>query len=124
ENRRDTHCEGLARNELLAEEIGRRIASRDRVTQQHAGAALCARSGLVDPDVSCLSDAEYLEIDAAGARDRILVATAFIIHIFTRGFALRDVYALAVDVDLREQILPHEPTVGVNALATHRVILV
>ena len=38
---------------------------------------LGARPGFVEPDVAGLADAEDLEVDAAGARDRLLVRRAF-----------------------------------------------
>ncbi len=41
-----------------------------------------------------------------------------------RHVARRDVHARRIDVDVREQILPHEAVVGVDAVLRHRVVLV
>ena len=80
--------------------------------------------GLVEADVSRLADAENLEVDAAGALDRHLVALRRLGDLRARDVAGRDVHVLGLDVDVREQILPHEAMVGVDAVLRHRVVLV
>ena len=42
----------------------------------------------------------------------------------SRALARRDVDVRRIDVDVREEILPHEAMVGVDALLRHRVVLV
>ena len=124
ENRRDAHRHGLTRNEIFAEEIRRGIASRDRVQHDESSPTLGPGPGLVEPDVPRLPDAEDLKVDSARASDRILVAAALVVHLVATRFALRDVDVLGVDVDVGEQILPHEPPIRVDALPPHRVVLV
>src|SRR5689334_2403294 len=74
--------------------------------------------------MSRLPDAQNLEIDSTGVGNCILVAPTIFIDAIARDRSVRDVDVLRPDVDLREQILPHEAMVGVNALVRHRVILV
>ena len=71
-----------------------------------------------------LADAENLEIDAAGVGDRVLVTAAELVDAVARDRSVGDVNVLRPDVDMREQILPHEAMVGVDALVRHRVVLV
>jgi hypothetical protein len=45
-------------------------------------------------------------------------------NFFARDVATRDVNVGGIDVDVIEQILPHEPVVAVDAVRRHRVVLV
>ena len=125
EDRGDAHRDRFARHVLLAEEVGGGVLARDRVEGDQPGPALGAGAGLVEADVPRPADAEDLEVDAAGGADRLLVAPALRPPTSSRGtIAARDVDVARGDVELGEQILPHEPVVGVDALRVHRVVLV
>src|SRR5688500_6516434 len=123
-DRGDAHRERLTRNVLLAEEVGGGILTRDVVEMHRAGPALDARARLVETDVPGLSDAEELQVDPAGLANRFLVPQAFQLEVLERSVPARDVNVLGPDVDVREQILPHEPVVAVNAVRPHGVVLV
>ena len=56
--------------------------------------------------------------------DRRFVAARSVVDLGARQVARRDVDVLRLDVDVREEILPHEAVVGVDALLRHRVVLV
>ena len=58
------------------------------------------------------------------ARIACLVAPALGLHLVARHVAPGDVHVLRRDVELGEEILPHEAVVGVDALRIHRVVLV
>ena len=73
ENRRHAHRDGFARHVFLAEEIGRCVSARHRVERDQSRAAVGARSGLIEADVSRLADAKNLKVDSASALDRQLV---------------------------------------------------
>ena len=124
EDRRDAHRHRFLRDELLAEEIRRGIATRHGVEMHEARAAVRAGARLVEADVARLADAEDLEVDAAGALDGRFVAAALLVHLIARNVAARDVDVLARNVHVREEILPHEPVVRVDVVRHHRVVLV
>src|SRR5690242_19615694 len=83
-----------------------RVASRDRIEHDEPRAALRAGSRLVEANVPRLPDAENLEVDAARARDGVLVPATFVIDVLARDIATRDVHVPRVNVDVREQVLP------------------
>src|SRR6478672_3047120 len=70
------------------------------------------------------ADAKKLKVDAAGCPDRLLVALTLLRNAVARHIAARDVYVVRLDVDLGEQVLPHEAVIGVDAARIHRVVLV
>src|SRR4029079_424323 len=123
-NCRAAHRHRLARHELLAEEVGGGVLARDRIERDEPRAAIGAGAGLVESDVPRLADAENLKVDAARAHDLLLELASGRPDILTRHLARRDVDVRRIDVDLREEILPHEAVVGVDALLRHRVVLV
>jgi len=100
------------------------VALRDGVERHEARAAVRARAGLVEADVTRLADAEDLEIDSAGGDDGGLVRARRLADLLAADLPRRDVHPRRVDVDVREQILPHEAVVGVDAVLRHRVVLV
>ena len=55
-----------------AEEIAGRVAPRDRVERRQPRAAHARRKRLVEADVPVAADAQQLDVDAAGLRDRLL----------------------------------------------------
>ena len=71
-----------------------------------------------------LADPQQLEIDSSGRPDPGLIAGALGLDLAPWGGAGRQVDVGSVDVDVVEQVLPHEPVVGVDTVRRHRVILV
>ncbi len=120
----DAHGDRLARHVLLAEEVGGRVASRDRVERHEARPALEAGARLIEADVARLADAQDLEVDTARILDRLLVLLAILVHALPGHRPVRDVDVGRVDVHVGEQVLPHESMVGVDAVRGHRVVLV
>ena len=124
EDRGDAHRDRLAGHVLLAEEVGGGVLPRHQVERDQPGPALGAGARLVEADVARAPDAEELEVDAAGGADRLLVAPDRGLGLVARQVAARDVHVGPRDVELGEEILPHEAMVGVDALRVHRVVLV
>ena len=91
EDRGDAHRDRLARDVLLAEEVGGGVLPGHQVERDKPGAALGARAGLVEADVPGAADAEELEVDPAGRADRLLVAAALGLDLVARDVAARDV---------------------------------
>ena len=83
-----------------------------------------AGARLVEADVAGAADSQDLEIDAAGRADRLLVAPALVLDPVSRSVARRDVHVGGIDVEVGEEVLPHEPMVGMEAAGIHRVVLV
>ena len=124
EDGRHAHGDGLHRNVLRPEEVGRRRAPRDGVEDHEPGARAGAGAGLVEADVPGLSDPQDLEVDAARVLDGMLVVAAVRLDLVPRQVAARDVHVLRIEVYVLEEILPHEPVVAVQAVRSHRVVLV
>jgi hypothetical protein len=98
--------------------------ARDRVEHDEPRARRRARARLVEADVTGLADAEDLEVDAAGFANRTLVLVRVRFDVAARHVAARQVHVLGRDVDVLEQVLPHEPVVAVHAVGRHGVVLV
>ena len=120
----DAHGNGFARHVIFAEEIGGGVGTRDRVEVHEASTTVGARPRFVEPDVSGLADAENLKIDSARFANLGFIPIGGSVNVVPGYVAGWDVDVLRVDVDLREEVLPHEPMVGVNARLRHRVVLV
>jgi hypothetical protein len=124
ENGRDPHRDRFARHVTLAEEVGGGIASRDAVEMNQPRATRLTRPRLVESDVAGLADAQQLEIDAARRDNGGFIRTALRVHLLARPRPIRDVYVRGIDIHVREQILPHEAMVRVNARRWHRPVFV
>lgn len=74
-----------------------------------AGAAGQAGAGLVEGNVAVLADAGEEEVDAADALDGVLVGDA--LGLEAGGVAVEDVDVVGVDVDVGEEVFPHEGVV-------------
>lgn len=87
-----------------------------------AGARGQAGAGLVEGNVAVLADAGQEEVDAADALDGVLVGDALGLE---RGrVAVEDVHVGRVDVDVREEVLPHEGVVRLWVVARDADVLV
>ena len=71
-----------------------------------------------------LADAQELEVDAARLLNRGLVRVAEGRDLVARERAVGNVDVSRADVHVGEQILPHEPVVGVNARGLDLVVLI
>ncbi len=118
------HGDRLPGDVLLAEKVGGAILSSHQVESDQPGAALDARSRLVESDVPGSPDAQQLQIDAARSADRLLVSPALRLYRFAGNVAPGDVNVGRRDVQLRKQIFHHEPMVGMEAPRSHRVVLI
>ncbi len=78
--------------------------------------------GLIEADVTVAAEAEELDVDAARVEDALFVAAALGVKIGRR--ANGHVGALLVDVDVAEEIFPHEIPVGLVVGAGEADILV
>src|SRR5690606_41119069 len=112
----DTHRDRLQRHVVLAEEVGCRVAARERVECDDPRTALEARAGLVEPDVTGLADAEDLEVDTARITDRLLIALRLRLDLLARHVAPREVDVLRLDVHAVEQVLFHVAPEAVDAV--------
>jgi hypothetical protein len=124
EDRLHAHGDRFAGDVLLPEEVSRRVFPGDQVQGHHPGAALGSRARLVEADVAGSSYAQDLKVDSAGGPDGVLVPLAFGLDLLPWKVAPEDVDIGRQDIQLVEQILPHEPVVGVNTPRVHRVVLV
>jgi hypothetical protein len=109
---------------LLAEEVRCGVGSSDGVQEDQVGPGLSRGPGLVEPDVPAPSDPQELEVDAPGAPDRLLVGLAIPIQVVAGDGAVGDVDVLRGNVDVLEEVLPHETDVAVGAVRLHGVVLV
>lgn len=87
-----------------------------------AGARGEAGAGLVEGDVAVLADAGEEEVDAAGAPDLGLVLDALGLEV--GGVAVEDVDAGRADVDVLEEVLPHEGVVALRVVPGDADVLV
>jgi hypothetical protein len=124
QNRAHAHRDGAAGNVCLAEEVAGGILSCHLVQRDQPGRAGAGRARLVEPDVSGPSDAEQLQVDAAGPREGPLVGVAKRADVIRPEGAVRDVNVGRVDVDVAEQELVHEAAVALQRRRLHGVVLV
>ena len=106
---------------VAAEETG---VDLDRVLRQglDARARVERREGLVEGDVAVLADAAHEEVDAPGLDDAGLVVGALLRQVV--GVAVEDVDVLGLDVDVLEEVVPHERMVAFGMLLGKSHVLV
>ena len=110
----DTHRDHVLRHVVdLAEEPGivLRSALRERLDARARGQR---GSRLVEPDVPIGADADDLQVDPPHRADLFLVSLAEAGDI--GRIAVGDVDVLPADVDVAEEILPHERDVGLRVV--------
>jgi len=88
----------------------------------HTGAALQGAEGLVEGDVSVGTDAAHEEVDATGCLDGSFVLSALSSKVL--GVAVQDMYVLLLDVDMGEEVCPHEAVVAFGMLLGQSDVLV
>src|SRR5690625_5929208 len=94
EDRPDAECDRLDRDIVLAEEVLCRGPSCHRVECDEAGPRVDCGAGLIEADMPCLSDTEYLEVDPPCGSDPFLVLAAVCGHFLTGQVAARGVEGL------------------------------
>ena len=124
EDRPDAHRDGLAGDVLLLEEVRGGVLARDLVEHDEPRAVLWRGARLVEADVAAAADAEQEEVEPARALDGALVLGGVALDGLWREVAARDVDLRLRDVDVVEEVLPHEPVVALEILRRHRHVLV
>jgi hypothetical protein len=74
--------------------------------------------------VAGAADAEELKVDAAGRLNGLLIGVAEGRHLLHGNGAVRDVDVLRLDIDVVEEILPHETMVALQLLGLHGEVFV
>lgn len=123
ENSLDTNGQGHARNlvDVIAEKS--RVGENGVVCQGlDPGSTGQARPGLVESDVAVLANAGKEEVDTADGLDGIFVGDALGLEVL--GIAVQDVHVGGVDIDVGEEILPHEGVVGFGVVAGNAHVLI
>ena len=87
-----------------------------------AGAAGKAGAGLVEGDVAVGADAAHEEVDAAGGGDGLFIVLALGLDV--GGVAVEDMDVLLLDVDVAEEVVPHEGVVTLGVLLGEVDVLV
>ena len=107
----DTDREGCLRNEIhvIVEEAA---VGDDGVGGKGllAGAAGEAGAGLVEGDVAVGADAAHEEVDAGGGGDGLFIIGALDFEV--GGVAVQNMDVLLLDVDVAEEVIPHEGVVA------------
>lgn len=93
--------------------VGERLDARPR---RQAG------PGLIEGDVAVLADAAEEQVDAAGRLDLLLVLHALGLEV--RRVAVQDVHVVRPDVDVREEVLPHERVVAFRVVPRDADVLI
>ena len=123
EHRAYTHRNGCLRHlvHVVVEETG---VGDDRIGRQrlHACARAEGRARLVEGDVSVRTDTTQEEIHATYSLHACLVACALSLHIL--GVAVEDVHILRLDVDMAEEIVPHERVIAFGVLFRQAYVLI
>ena len=123
ENSLDANSQGHLRNlvDVVVEEA--RVCEDGIVGKSlDAGAAGQAGPRFVEGNMAVLADAGQEEVDSAGGLDGIFVGDALGFEV--GGIAVQDVDIGRVDIDVGEEVLPHEGVVGLGVIARNAHILV
>lgn len=123
ENSLDTDSQGHARDlvDVIAEES--RVGENSVVSQSlDTSSAGQAGSRLVESNVAVLANAGKEEINAADGLNGVFVSDALGLEV--GGIAVQDVNIGRVDIDVREEVLPHEGVVGFGVVAGNPHVLV
>lgn len=123
EHRLHAHRQGHARHlvNVAVEEarVGQDGVVGERLDARAAGER---RAGLVEGDVAVLADAGQEEVDAAARLDGVFVGDALGLEV--GRVAVEDVHVGGVDVDVGEEVLPHEGVVRLGMVARDAHVLV
>ncbi|MPN15909.1 hypothetical protein SDC9_163245 [bioreactor metagenome] len=114
ENGADPHGEGPLRHRLGRIEIDTVLLIGFRREGFRPGTAAERGDRLVESDMSVVTDAEQLKVDASRIADRLLVAAPLGELVLRQS--VRQVRVPDVDVDFAEQMTVHVITVGVRVI--------
>jgi hypothetical protein len=123
-DRADAHRQRVAGRAGVAAEVAGGIAARERVERDQPRERVAGAARLVEADVAGATDAEDLEVDAAGGRDHRLVGGAVRVDLGLRHRARGQVGACGVDVHVVEEVGAHEAPVALRVVRRDRVIFV
>ncbi len=90
----------------------------------HPRAALGTGARLVEADMPRLANAEELNVYPPSLANGFLVAKRLQRQLLARYVSSRDPNVVRLNVDVVEQILPHEAVIRMNAVRGHRIVLV
>src|SRR5690625_3544803 len=124
EDRPDAECDRLDRDIVLAEEVLGRGPWCHRVVLDEAGPLVDCGAGLIEADMPCLSDPEYLEVDPPCGSDPFLVLAAVCGHFLTGQVAARDIEVLGPDIYMVEEVFGHEAAEAMDTVGVHRIVLI
>jgi hypothetical protein len=120
----NAHRERLAGHVFFAEEVSRGVLPGHQIEGYQPGATLGSGTRLIEPDVAGPPDSKELDVYATSSSDLFFIAAALILERLAGQVTPGQVYILRQNVQVGEEVLPHEPVVGVDAPRVHGVVLV
>ena len=124
ENGSHTHGDRSTGDIFGAEKVTGGIGASDGVEGNHAGASCLVGTGFIEADVTGAADAEDLNVDAAGSSNAGFVVAAVVGNSFGRNGAVRDVCLPRRDVNVIEEVFPHESHVTLHIFWLHRMVFI
>ena len=124
EDRSHAHRDRLPGHVPLTEEIAGRVAAGHAVQRDQPGAALDGAARFVEADVTGAADAEQLQVDPARRPDLLLVGDAGGGDPLPRDGAVGKVDRGGWNIEVIEEVLPHEAVVALQRVGLHRPVLV
>ena len=124
ENRAHAHGDRLAGHVSLAEEVAGCIGPRHTIERDQPGSALGGAPRLVETDVAGAADAQNLEVDSSHLPDLLLVATAGGENLAPVKGPIGDMDGVGRNVDMVEEMFPHEAAVALQLVGLHRPVFV
>lgn len=113
---RNTNSQGQVGNlgDIVVEEAS--VSDNGVVSEGlDTGARVEGGTGLVEGDVTIGTDTTQEELDATNGGDLLLIALALEIEI--GGIAVEDVNVLGEDIDVLEEVAPHERVIGLGMIS-------
>jgi hypothetical protein len=71
-----------------------------------------AGARFVKTDVAVVADAQYLQVNAAGCFNALLVCGTVLLDLFLRPFAIRNKNVCRINVHMLEELAVHKPVVA------------
>src|SRR6185312_13137593 len=124
QNGADPHrdCESRHLRDIL--KIERIRDTRGVLQRNQPGMGIDAGARFVETDVAVVTDAQYLQIDAAGFFDHLLVLDAMLLDLVLSPLAVRDMTIGRIDVHLVEQLFLHEAVVALKGIVVDGIVFV
>ena len=121
-DRADAHRDGVLGHLVNRLEEARVVLTRLLRQRFDARARTERRAWLVESDVAVRADAQHLQVNSACLLDALLVPAAVLLNVIRH--AVRHVHPTGIDVDVLEQILPHEVVVALIVFRRQTHVLV